>query len=79
MDGGRMDEDGFFMGLVAGDLGGTPTYRRFGAGGDLGYQLVRKYTRWTASAGLVMLNHDPKRNSPNEPGIVLAVSVSLRK
>jgi hypothetical protein len=79
LDKGGMDDDGFFVGLIGGDLGGSADHRRNGYGGELGYQLVAKYTRWTVSGGLVVLDADKSRNLNNEPAAVLGVSISLRK
>lgn len=76
---GTTDTDGFFSGFLVGDLGGTTHYERLGAGGELGYQWVKKYTRWTFSAGLGVLQKDSTRNLDTEPTSFLAVSVSLRK
>lgn len=79
LDRGSMDTNGFFIGLIGGDLGGSADHRRNGYGGQLGYQLVKKFTRWTVSGGVVVLDRDKDRGLNNEPAAVLGVSISLRK
>lgn len=55
MERGRMDESGFYLGLLAGDLGGEKHYERLGAGVELGHQWVKDYTRWTLSGAVGVL------------------------
>lgn len=77
MSGETMDTSGFFIGVIGGDLGGNSHYKRLGIGGEMGVQLVKKYTRWTVSGAIVALNHDKKRNLDNEPAAILSLSLSL--
>ena len=77
LDQGTMNDSGFFIGLIGGDLGGSADHRRNGYGGELGYQLMKNFTRWTVSGGLVVLDADKDRNLNNEPAAVLGVSISL--
>lgn len=78
MSDGTMEQSGFFLGLIGGDLGGSRHYRRSGIGGEIGYQHIEDFTRWTVSGAMVVLEHDPVRNLRNEPAVVFGLSVSLR-
>jgi hypothetical protein len=78
LEGGTMDEDGFFNGVMVGDLDGTSGTDRLGAGGELGYQWATDHTRWTLSAGLVALEDRPRFDEGVVPEAFFAFSVSLR-
>ncbi|MCG8391873.1 MAG: hypothetical protein MI745_02210 [Pseudomonadales bacterium] len=52
MERGLMSENGFYTGLMAGDLGGDRHYERLGMGVELGHQWVKPYSRWTVSAAV---------------------------
>ncbi len=80
---GTMNDDGFYVGLLGGDLGdGSSWHRRRGYGGEIGYQFVTKHTRWTLDGGIVILEHDgysqEHQVNKTEPSIVLGVSLSIR-
>lgn len=47
IDRGRMDTSGFYLGFIAGDFSNNRHYKRNGYGGEIGYHLVKKNTRWT--------------------------------
>lgn len=79
LDKASMDESGFFLGVTGGDYGSTMHYRRNGYGGEIGYQLVKKYTRWTFSGGLVVLDQDGKHNLKSEPSVFLGATLSLKR
>ena len=51
MERGMMD-NGFYTGLLAGDLGGERHYERLGVGFEIGHQWVKPYSRWTVSAAI---------------------------
>ena len=55
LEGGTTVTNGFFTGLLLGDLGGEKRYRRLGIGAELGHQWVGNYVRLTTSAGLAIL------------------------
>lgn len=76
---GATDKSGFYTGFMGGDLGGRKQYERLGVGGELGYQWVTDYTRWTLSGGLAVLEEIEERNLEKEPEAFLGFSISLRK
>jgi len=76
---GLMSSTGFYTGLTVGDLGGENNYERLGAGGELGYQWVKEYTRMTMGASLVVLEAVPEQDLKEEPSVVLGITLSLRK
>lgn len=78
MDNGQMRDSGFYLGLLAGDFGEHKNYHRYGAGGELGYQWVAKYTRWTVSGAMTLLDQNDL-NEKAEPQFFFGVSVSLIK
>lgn len=78
LEGGTMDEDGFYNGIITGRLDGTHGTDRLGAGGELGYQWVADHTRWTLSAGLVALEERELHDEGVEPQAFFGFSVSLR-
>lgn len=79
LDKKSMAESGFFIGVTGGDYGSTMHYRRNGYGGEIGYQLVKKYTRWTFNGGFVVLDQDGRRNLKSEPSAFLGISLSLHR
>jgi hypothetical protein len=79
IEGGSTASDGFFTGVMVGDLGGRQQYERLGVGGELGYQWVKDYTRWTLSAGLAGLEEQEERNLDAEPEAFLSLTISLRR
>lgn len=55
LDGGTTVTNGFFSGLLAGDLGGEKSYERLGLGAELGHQWIGNHLRLTVSGGLAVL------------------------
>lgn len=55
LDGGTTVTNGFFGGVLAGDLGGEKRYERLGLGAEMGHQWVGNYLRLTLSAGVAVL------------------------
>ena len=79
MERGYTSTNGFYTGLIAGDLGGKNDYSRLGAGAELGYQWVKQYTRITVGSSLIMLEAIPEEDLKEEPSVVLGITLSLRK
>lgn len=76
---GSMASSGFFSGLMVGDLAGDKEYERLGAGGELGYQWAKEYTRISLSAALVVLEAVPEEELKEEPSVALGVTINLRR
>ena len=79
IDYGLSSTTGFYTGAIVGDLGGNNDYNRYGAGGTLGYQWVKEYTRITLDSSLLVLERKPEAGLEEEPRVVLGVTISLRK
>lgn len=82
--GGKFDQDTYFGGFFLGDVAGGPTYNRFGAGGELGYQWVSENLRVSAQVGLAIVGEASGTGVPAvssgepRPQALIGVSVSLR-
>lgn len=76
---GSMDSSGFFSGLMVGDLAGDKDYERLGAGGELGYQWSKEYTRISLSAALVVLEAVPEEELEEEPSVELGITINLKR
>lgn len=79
LDGGLTSSNGFYAGLIVGDLGGDKHYIRYGGGGELGFQWIKPGARITASAALVALEAVPEEELKEEPAVLLGVSFALRR
>ncbi|MCK5874283.1 MAG: hypothetical protein KAG82_06295 [Alcanivoracaceae bacterium] len=96
IDRGYTNINGFYTGLMLGDLGGEKRYERLGAGFEIGHQWVKEYTRTTLSAGVAVLepldcgdylaesscNTQEERDKNDldaEPGLILSLTISLRR
>lgn len=76
---GLTSTSGFYSGLTAGDLGGEDDYNRWGAGGELGYQWIKEYSRITLSSGVVVLEAVEEEELKEEPQLIIGITFSLRK
>jgi hypothetical protein len=96
IDRGYTNINGFYTGLMFGDLGSEAKYERLGAGFEIGHQWVKEYTRTTLSAGVAVLEkldcadyrratacdtvEERERNDKDmEPGLILSLTISLRR
>ena len=79
VDRAPMASPGFFVGMVAGDLGGRKQYERLGVGGELGHQWLTPNSRTTLSAGFAALEEVEEQAVEAEPGVFLGVTWSVRR
>lgn len=80
--GGKADQSTYFGGIYAGDIDGGPTYNRFGAGGEIGYQWVTTHLRLSLHAGMGLVGEASGEGAPVnqdvKPVPQLGASISLR-
>ena len=79
LDRGTTDTSGFYVGALAGDLGGRRQYERLGIGGEIGHQWVGEFLRLTVSSGLAILEEQEERDNDYEPMIVMGISLMIRR
>ena len=80
--GGDFHKRSFYGDFFLGDLGGGPTFNRFGAGGAVGHQWLTENLRVYVAAGVVVLGEASGTGGPTstdpEPQSILGAGASIR-
>lgn len=79
LDDGTTDTSGFYIGAVAGDLGGRRQFERLGIGGEIGHQWVGEFVRLTMGGGIAVLEEMEERAEDAEPALILSISLMIRR